>query len=307
MMEPQRQALLLQQHRQHYSPTAQERHSQEQWWWHAELEQPSPLPPHYPEEEPSPPPHHREEPEQPRVIALSAVAAKRPRDADRKGSLAHFKPLALAEAAVRGAVMGAFAIFEDLLKEYDGEMDKVIEVLPDLNLEKYKQPLVQNALYFFSKNTCQTSLLRFFEYLAWDVFKCLKAAGKLTKDYIKSAQRKALRFGRVGAFVPVLKTALWSNALNWTSVLVVDWVFILGECVVQPSAGKKTVGGAPKQKKPVLEAVKEAAPRFRQSAVACATSYALISAGAAAGTLILPGAGTNWGGVVADAYVQLLK
>ena len=76
---------------------------------------------------------------------------------------------------------------------------------------------------------------------------------------------------------------------------------------MQPSAGKKTVGGAPKQKKPVLEAVKEAAPRFRQSAVACATSYALISAGAAAGTLILPGAGTNWGGVVADAYVQLLK
>ena len=46
---------------------------------------------------------------------------------------------------------------------------------------------------------------------------------------------------------------------------------------------------------------------FRQSAVAYATSYALISAGAAAGTLILPGAGTNWGGVVADAYVQLLK
>jgi hypothetical protein len=41
--------------------------------------------------------------------------------------------------------------------------------------------------------------------------------------------------------------------------------------------------------------------------VAYATSYALISAGAAAGTLILPGAGTNWGGVVADAYVQLLK
>ena len=33
----------------------------------------------------------------------------------------------------------------------------------------------------------------------------------------------------------------------------------------------------------------------------------MISAGAAAGTLILPGAGTNWGGVVADAYVQLLK
>ena len=84
-----------------------------------------------------------------------------------------------------------------------------------------------------------------------------KGPGPLERE--PCAQRKALRFGRVGAFVPVLKTALWSNALNWTSVLVVDWVFILGECVVQPSAGKKTVGGAPKQKKPVLEAVKEAA------------------------------------------------
>ena len=32
-----------------------------------------------------------------------------------------------------------------------------------------------------------------------------------------------------------------------------------------------------------------------------------LQTGASAGTLILPGAGTNWGGVVADAYVQLLK
>ena len=251
---------------------------------------------------------------QPRIVALSV---KRPRDADRKGFYEHLQPKTLAISLVTGAATSISSFIEEHMKLFGDDIEKMLMHFAEVGLgddffETKKKPFLINTIYYTCKTICKTTFLRFLEYIVWDVLSFLKIAGKLTKDVVKSATRKVARFGRLGALWPTFQTALWSNALNWTSILVVDWVFVIGECAVEAITGtteeedQNKVGKSRSRVASFFVAVKKSGPRFRQQAVGAATSYICISTGAAVGTLLWPGKGTGIGSEL-GGLLPLLK
>lgn len=214
---------------------------------------------------------------------------------DRKGSYDHFKPRELFTHVVKAVVLSissaAAPHMEEALNDPNQHADD--DGMPDWDAvynAVFNHQLPGRIARNLVRTLAQLSLHRALEAYCIRIAP-LKLAGQLMKDPVKSAMRKAVKMGRFRAAKAMLRTSALSNALLYSTNLLIDEVGMLLEWLL-PHQHRS-------EKREVL--------KYAKIQVASSVlGFTFCTLGMAAGTLILPGNGTFWGGICGDLVPLLI-